>query len=199
MFEASVPLTPKGGGGICITADALNKADILLSTTDAATSHVIRAGTASVVSHAKLYIGHNDVIEAIGEGVVRRSLAAAMAHDTLTVAYRNPRMTQLHADRIVDFVTKQVGHPYSTKGAARAPTALCRFISTGEGFFCSQLVVEAYMRAGIPLTKMPSTCITPGGLVEIAEKDFQYVGHLKGELTHFPILGAADAQEPAYG
>ncbi len=47
-----IPLTPVGGGGLCLSDVGMNPADIIVSTTHAATSGVIRADTGSSVSHA---------------------------------------------------------------------------------------------------------------------------------------------------
>lgn len=58
-----------------ISASTLRPADIIVSTTDAAVSAVIRAGSGSSVSHSMLYIGGGSVVEAVEAGVVRRPLA----------------------------------------------------------------------------------------------------------------------------
>lgn len=93
-FEKPIALTPAGGGGCCIGDAALRPADIIVSTTGAAVSGVIRVGTGSPVSHAALYAGNGEVIEAIGQGVVQRGLDKALADDLLAVAYRAPHMTR---------------------------------------------------------------------------------------------------------
>ncbi len=56
------------------------------------------------------------------------------------------------------------------------------------GFHCSQLVLEAYRRGGLPLTTTPSSCMTPDNLVEIASHRLTYVGHLKGSFSLFPVF-----------
>ena len=68
-----------------ITQAEMQPADIIVSTGSGAVSAVIRTGSLSPYSHAALYIGNGEVIEAIGEGVVRQSLANALSDDTLAV------------------------------------------------------------------------------------------------------------------
>lgn len=58
LLEKPISLTPAGGGGMCIGPEALQAADIIVSTTRAAVSGVIRFGTNSTVSHAALYAGN---------------------------------------------------------------------------------------------------------------------------------------------
>src|SRR6476620_6347967 len=56
-----IPLDP-GIGGMSIGVDALQPADIIVSTARHAVSYAIRAGTLSAVSHAMLYVGDGRVI-----------------------------------------------------------------------------------------------------------------------------------------
>ena len=118
ILEKPIALDPKTGGGCCIADSALESADIIVSTTRARVSGVIRTGTLSTVSHAALYIGKGEVVEAIGAGVVRRGLTVALADDALAVAYRSPQMTPATARLIVHFAVSQLGKPYSIRGAA---------------------------------------------------------------------------------
>jgi len=103
LLEKPIALTPAAGGGLCIGPDALQAADIIVSTTRAAVSGVIRVGTNASVSHAALYVGDGYVIEAIGAGVTRHKLDAAVADDALAVAYRSPNITEEKSDRIIEF------------------------------------------------------------------------------------------------
>ena len=57
-----------------------------------------------------------------------------------------------------------------------------------DRFFCSQYVLEAYRRAGLPLTDADPRLASPGDLLHMREGDvpsvrihqaLQYVGHLK--------------------
>jgi cell wall-associated NlpC family hydrolase len=188
-FQAPIALDP-GVGGRSISETALQPADIIVSTTKAAISGVIRVGTLSVTSHTALYAGSGSVIEAIGQGVVSRSTADSVADDALAVAYRSPRMTPAIAANILAFASKQIGLPYSVGGALLANGSLCGFIGGPKPgkFFCSQLVIMSYAQGGLPLTTATASCVTPQDLVDIATNELTYVGHLKGNTSWLPIF-----------
>ena len=82
-----------------------------MSTTSGFISDVIRVVTYSTVSHAALYAGNGEVIEAITPGVVLRTLEQALADDALAVAYRSPDMTPAIANKIVRYTSSQIGTP----------------------------------------------------------------------------------------
>ena len=188
VFGKTIALDP-GPGGRSIGGSALMAADIIVSTTRAAISGAIRVATFSVVSHAALYAGDQKVIEAIGEGVVDHSLDDAMREDVLAVAYRSPAITPSIAAAIVAFAREQarLRKPYSVAGVVMSTDPiLCRIGGPRTaGFFCSQLVLEAYKRGGLPLTTKPPSCMSPDDVAEIAAHRLTYVGHLKGNLTRF--------------
>jgi cell wall-associated NlpC family hydrolase len=188
-LQAPIALDP-GVGGCSISDTALQPADIIVSTTSATVSGVIRVGTHSVVSHAALYAGSGSVIEAIGAGVVSRAIDASLADDVLAVAYRSPKMTAAIAAKIVAFASKQIGTAYSVAGAVMSSDPLaCRIAGPRPStFFCSQLVIEAYRVGGLPLTTSPAQCVTPQDVVDIATRDLTYVGHLKGNTSWFPMI-----------
>ena len=185
VIPRTIPLDP-GRGGRSIGIDALALADIIVSTTTATVSGVIRVGTSSEVSHAALYAGDPGVIEAIGSGVVIRPLSIALADDVLAVVYRDPDVDASTGQVILNYASRYLGQPYSVRGAIGSALIPCRLNSRGSGFFCSQLVIQAYSEAGVPLTSLASQCITPHDIVGIV--GLQYVGHLKGEISRFPVL-----------
>jgi cell wall-associated NlpC family hydrolase len=191
-----IPLTPTSGGGMCIADSALQPADIIVSAGIGAVSTAIRYGTASDVSHAALYIGDGEVIEAIGPGVMERPLNKSLDDHSLAVAYRARGMTPSAAAMIVHFAEKWKGKKYDTVGAAAAgarnpfvcvvvmgiaPCAAARAgkFKSSDKFYCSQLVLEAYRRAGVSfITQDPNTS-QPEDMVTAYSKDkLLYVGHL---------------------
>jgi len=198
----AIPLDP-GIGGRSIATEALQTADIVVSTTAAAVSWVIRTGTLSSVSHAALYIGGGQMVEAIGEGVVLRPIEVSLGDDTLAVAYRFPNITDDQALRVRDFVGMNLGKPYSVPLAAgaglsygirnskivRGYVCLRAGICTdaqiptpvaNDRFFCSQLVVAAYAHAGVPLVNIPPSHVAPADVPDLwMRKVLLYVGHLK--------------------
>ena len=191
-----IPLTPTSGGGMCIADSALQPADIIVSAGIGAVSTAIRYGTASDVSHAALYIGDGEVIEAIGPGVMERPLNKSLDDHSLAVAYRARGMTPSAAAMIVHFAEKWKRKKYDTAGAAAAgarnpfvcvvvmgiaPCAAARAgkFKSSDKFYCSQLVLEAYRRAGVSfITQDPNTS-QPEDMVTAYSKDkLLYVGHL---------------------
>jgi uncharacterized protein YycO len=185
-----IALTPPKGGGLCLDVAALQPGDIVVSTTAGAVSTVIRLGTGSPVSHAALYVGGSEVVEALEAGVTRWSLSAALADDALAVVYRSAEATPAIAARIAAYAIAQVGQKYNAAAALVSSQKLvCMISKPAVGtFFCSQLVLEAYKQAGLPLTSLPSHCITPADTVAIATHKLKYIGHLKGRPAWLPVL-----------
>lgn len=191
MFNIQKPIAlDPGAAGCCIDSDALNIADIVVSTTDAATSTGIRLGTASVVSHAALYAGEGFVLEAIGTGVVRRKLSLSLADDKLAVAYRAPNLPDETAKAIIHYAESKVGTRYSVAGAVLSSSPiLCRVLGPRPtSFFCSQFVITAYANGGRSLTDVPAQCVNPDDVVTIAKSSLIYVGHLLGNPAWFPRI-----------
>ncbi|HJQ31286.1 MAG TPA: papain-like cysteine protease family protein, partial [Pyrinomonadaceae bacterium] len=203
-FSTDIPLDP-GTGGRSIGLDALEPGDIILSTTNAGISRAIRAMTGSAVSHAMIYTGDGgQVVEAVGDGVIFRPLAQAIADATVAVAFRHPNITSDQALLVRDFVGQQIGKSYNYWGIVRQARfqidrAYCRLLSgdaraecenfvgrvwlgtaDNETFFCSQLVLAAYEAAGLPLTSNPPNWGSPDDLAQLRLSNrLNYVGHLK--------------------
>jgi len=181
----------------------LKTADILLSTGDATVSAVIRAGTASRFSHAALYAGNNEIIESIGQGVVRQPLARAISDDTLVAVYRRIQMSEQQGNQVVRYAAMQIGKPYDQAGAvgaaASSPTGFALIVFggpfgqsiTGAGlgadimnrlnpersFFCSELVALAFDHAGVSLGRGAASS-TPADIS--SAHVLNQVGYLKG-------------------
>ena len=191
-------------GSVCIADAALQPADIILSTTTAAASTVIRADTMSLVSHAALYLGNSQVIEAVESGVVLRSTAEALADDSAAIALRVKDLTAAQATSVIANAQSQLGKKYNVGGAVNAgsrpgsPTLgsglrqLLLLFSFGvsetaiglstnyNGVWCSQLVLDAFWKAGVPIATVPSLS-TPQDIVTayVYSEQLTYVGHLK--------------------
>lgn len=177
----------------------LQLADILLSTGSAAASVVIRAGTVSRYSHAALYIGNGQIIEAIGHGVTRQGIRDAMADDTLVSVYRRIQMSQGQAQQVVRYARQHVGKDYDYAGAAGAgitsPSGfvfglfLSPIVVVGgvaadlynranpeASFYCSELVALAFESANVSLGSGAASS-TPADLSR--SHVLNYVGDLK--------------------
>lgn len=201
-------------GLLTIDARALAPGDILLSAANGVTSVGIRLLTLSVVSHASLYVGEGQVAEAVGDGIRRRRVPELLEEEATVVAFRHPGVRGEHVGHMQAFVAETVGQKYNYVGVLlHAPFSIERrlcelpltpsvvrdFCLQGVGaiqlglgrsdrFFCSQFVLEAYRRAGLPLTTADPRLLSPADLLHMREGDVPsvhshqallYVGHLK--------------------
>ncbi len=185
-----------------ISISSLKPADILLSTGSGAVSNVIRKGTGSRFSHAALYIGNGNIIEAIGTGVVNQSLKSAMSDDTLVVVFRHKTISPSQAATAISYARKQVGKKYDASGAASSASGSPVVIAVGfimgpigtvlttglsaagaynainsEGsFYCSELVAHAFAKANCPIGPSKSS-ITPKAVSNSSK--LTLIGNLK--------------------
>jgi hypothetical protein len=192
----------------------LQAGDIILSAASGINSAAIQLLTLAPVSHACLYVGDLQVAEAVGEGVRLRAVARLVQEEATVVAFRHPGIRPEHVARMQAFVAETVGHKYNYVGVMlQAPFSierrLCELplmpplvrdlcvrgigaVQLGLGpkdrFFCSQFVLEAYRRAGLPLTSASPRLLSPADLLHMREGDVPsvrshqtllYVGHLK--------------------
>ncbi len=203
-----IPLSP-AVGGMSLDHNALEIGDIIVSTTTEAPSIAIRR-IGSSVSHVMLYVGGGMVVEAIGEGVVNRTLTEALAHSYVGVAFRHPAITTDQGLLIRDYVGQRLGSAYDYDLiVAHARFQLGRLIcdqlpeaqrgrcmslvgpvDIGRGndgrFICSSLVAEAFQSAGLPLLPIPARATNPGDIALSA--NLIYLGHVKYD----PPAGLAD-------
>ena len=207
-----------GNGGIAIGGDALMPGDIVLSAAPNVGSAGVRLMTLSPVSHASLYIGDRQIAEAVTHGIQLRGVPALLEEESTVVAFRHPAVTPDHVRRMRKFVDESIGRKYDYVGIMlQAPFSIDRrmcevplmpaplrdFCVQGLGavhlgafrndcFFCSEFVLEAYRRAGLPLTDADPRLLSPADLLHMREGDvpsvrthqaLRYVGHLKIERT----------------
>lgn len=189
-------LDPANGGRL-ITDTALQPGDILLSSTNGITSAGIRLITLAPVSHASLYIGNQEIVEAVGSGVRRRSLTETLDEEAVVVAFRHPQLQSVQAEKIRSFALEKVGKPYDHLGIVlQAPFSLERRLcelplmpdvlrnaclqgiaaiqlgtANNDRFFCSQFVLESYRRAELPITDADPRWISPADILHMREGD----------------------------
>jgi cell wall-associated NlpC family hydrolase len=206
-------LNPRNGGQL-VSANQLKVGDIILSSDNGLNSVAVRLWTLSSVSHASIYMGDNQIIEAVGEGVRLRSIPALLNEEATIVAVRHPNLSVANSAALQAFAKEQVGKKYNYTGILlQAPFSLERRVcelplvpelvrdycvrgvaaiqlglSNNDNFFCSQLVLEAYQKAGIPLTNADPRLFNPADLLYMRDGDvssvkikqsLQYLGHLK--------------------
>ncbi len=108
----------------------LRPADIVVSTTGAGVSGAIRTGTGSSVSHAMIYVGNQFVVEAISAGVVKRTIALALADANLAIALRRRHLTDAQRTAAIQQAERFAaqGLPYDEIGAVGSGA-----VATGRG------------------------------------------------------------------
>lgn len=206
-------LNPRNGGQL-VESHVLRPGDILLSAANGIASAGIRLLTLAPVSHASLYIGDGQVIEAVGKGVRQRTIEEVLGEEDVVVAFRHPHSQAMHHEKLRAFALEKVGRPYDHVGIVlQAPFALERRLCElpllpdlvrnaclqgiaaiqlgtydNDRFFCSQLVLESYRQAGLPITDANPRWVTPADILHMREGDvpsirthqaLSYVGHLK--------------------
>ncbi|MDO4696666.1 MAG: hypothetical protein Q4A49_03940 [Neisseria sp.] len=200
----------------------LQAGDILLSAGAGVSSAGLRLFGNSAVSHAFLYLGRGEIAEAVGSGVRIIPLREALRETTLSVAFRRQGVQAEHIEKMRAFARQEQGGGYNYFGVAKqapysvtrlacelpvVPRYLRRFCLSslamiqitpfsGERFFCSQFVIEAFNRAGLPLTDTPPEWVSPADMLHMREGDvasvlpvsrLQYVGHLQCRVTPWNI------------
>jgi Permuted papain-like amidase enzyme, YaeF/YiiX, C92 family len=137
---------------------ALLRGDIILTTTTAAVSKAIRWRTKSDISHAMISVQHGSVIDATSEGVHARNTQRLFFEDgcALHVLRLKADLTPEQADQVCLFVRGRIGSEYSTREAVRS--AIGGSDQWTRKQFCSRLVAQAYVSAGIRLVDDPNYC-----------------------------------------
>lgn len=194
--QQRLALTP-GNGGQQISTDDLRAGDIVISSTHSIVSMGVRLITVAPVSHAALYLGDDQFVEAVGAGVRLRSTQEYMDGESTIVAFRHPGVGEEHIAALNAFARQHAGKKYNTAGIVlQAPFSIGRqycelplipslvrdycirglaAIQLGavknDRFFCSQFVLEAYRHAKLPLTTADPRLISPADLLHMREGD----------------------------
>lgn len=201
-------------GMIKIGEQDLQAGDILFSSEACVQSLGIRLFSNAAVSHVFLYLGDGEIAEAVGAGVRIRRLGEALKESNLTAAFRRPDLTEENIAALRDFARQQNGRRYNFLGIVKQvpyslarnacelpviPRRIRRFcLNTmaavmipsfgNRRFFCSQFVIEAFNRAGKPLTSKSPEWLDPADILHMREGDvatftpkarLNYVGHLQ--------------------
>lgn len=183
-------------------------ADIILTSrsfADSKVSGIIKVGTLSPYSHAMLYAGNGLMVEAIGEGIVTRVVAEAIAGCDKRTVYRHSGATPDKQQRIIAFAMTKLGGKYAMPGVLSgsglavvgyAPVALplmlgrtltnaaMEAMGKKRSYFCSELVTDAYLSVGLALGiygRTPSL-MNPGDIGEYSDRNpttLQKMGELE--------------------
>ncbi|MDR2188449.1 MAG: YaeF family permuted papain-like enzyme [Azonexus sp.] len=194
-----------GNGGNLITAEALQAGDILLTSANSLPSISIQVGTFAPVSHAILYLGDGQVVEAVASGVRTRTLEQVIEEERMVVAFRVPGVESAHVERLRTWSLAQVGTRYNVIGVVLSapfvlnrrlcelplvPTPVRSFCVTGlariqlgvsrnDRFFCSQFIIAAYNHAELPITRADPRWISPADLLHMRENDVPSIAATK--------------------
>jgi cell wall-associated NlpC family hydrolase len=146
--------------------DALQTGDLILSSDNSIQSATIRRATGSSYSHAMLYIGDGEVIDVTEDGVHVKPVHRAISGKTTSaVVLRHEHINPVRAMEVASIARSHVGAAYDWGGALVSPShELCGTIGSAERFFCSELIIDAFGRAGMALTGKSPACSTPGDI-----------------------------------
>ena len=222
------PDTPPAAQLIRVSAADLQPGDILLTSMPGAIGASIELLTVSPVSHAAIYLGDGRIAEALRPAVRTRTLETVMLEESEALVLRYPDLTEAQAKRIVRYAQDRMGDRFNYVGVTlqipvvlgrracelplvpgvvrdaciRTLGALNPLASSDERLFCSQLVLEAYRQAGVPLLEADASLVNPADILHMREGDvpsfritvpLQYVGHLKNlrkPLERAPLMAA---------
>ena len=193
----------------------LRPGDILLSAGKGVVAASVQLVTLAPVSHAALYVGEGVVVEAVRPEVHVRRIEDVVAEERLVLVLRHPDLTPEQAKAVSDYALQKTGTGFNFLGVTlHVPLALSRracelplvpspirdacirsfgviqYAAAGERLFCSQLVLEAYRQAELPITAAGPRLISPADILHMREGDvssvkvhkpLQFVGHLKFE------------------
>jgi uncharacterized protein YycO len=197
-----------------LAAEDLRPGDILLTSEDTLRSAGIQLMTFAPVSHAAVYVGGGEVVEALGGGVRTRTIAGLLEEETVILALRVPDLSVAQAEAVRTAALRNVGRRFNYAGVAfnlpftfsrrlcelpMMPTAardLCirgvgaihHLATSRQSYFCSQLVLQSYLQAGVPITDADPRLLSPADILHMREGDvasvriarpLRYLGHLK--------------------
>lgn len=203
-----------GSTDVPLGPDDLRPGDILLTSVPTLRSAAIQLMTLAPVSHVAVYIGDGEVVEAVMPRVRVRRLDELLAEESVALAFRHPDLDSEQAQKIRAYALQQVGSGFNYLGISlHVPFGLIRKVcelplvpsavrdacirtvgsvfhvaTSKEQLFCSQLVLQAYRHAGIPITSADPRLITPADILHMREGDvssvaihkpLRQVGHLK--------------------
>jgi len=216
-------IAPETEDALMAPAD-LRPGDIILTSEATLRSAGIRLMTFAPVSHAAVYVGNGQVVEAIGSGVRVRTLRKLLEEESIALALRYPELTDLQAKSVRTVALEKVGRNFNYVGMAmyvpftinrrlcelpmmpatarnwclRGIGGVHHLVTSKRALFCSQLVLQSYRQAGVPITDADPRLISPADILHMREGDvpsfrvkrpLHFVGHLKYEVAAAVPLG----------
>jgi cell wall-associated NlpC family hydrolase len=188
-----------GARGQFVATIDLRPGDILLEASGGAKAGTIGFFTGSDYSHAAIYTGNGQLVEAIGSGVRQTSVTNYLNDDAIqrVMVLRVPGLSEADEARLAAFAERQVGKSYNTDGAAALPGRDWVKVQTfglvdpraiagnaeRPDYYCSELVTAAYQSIGRPLFQSMEQ--SPGDLANLYQlHEAQVVGNLYDAANH---------------
>jgi hypothetical protein len=188
-----------------VGTDEIEPGDILLSADATFVSASIRAMTFAPVSHAAVYIGEGQLVDAMRWGVRVRDLHDLLEESAVVLVLRYPQLTGKQAAAISEYATNRSGARFNFFGVTlHIPFSLVRRVcelplvssvvrdacirgvgvlnhlaASESRVFCSQLVLLAYRHAGVSVTGADPRLISPADLLHMREGDVPSVSVAK--------------------
>jgi len=177
--------------------DEMKPGDILLTADPTFVSVSIRAMTFAPVSHAAVYIGDGQLVDAMRPGVRVRELHELLDEAAVVLVLRYPELTPEQAVGIREYAVNRAGAGFNFLGITlNAPFSLIRRLcelplvspvlrdacirsvgvlnhlaASENRVFCSQLVLLAYRHAGVNVTAADPRLISPADILHMREGD----------------------------
>lgn len=147
-----------------INIEILQQGDIVLTTSAAKVSELIRKATRSDISHAMICVAYASVMDSTGEGVQARNIQRLFYEEECAIYILRSKtpLSPIELDDVVNYARASTGTSYTRKEAAKSIAP----VIAGKGGakqFCSRMVARAYASAGIKLVKNTDFC-TPDDL-----------------------------------
>lgn len=149
---------------ITFKTEALEPADVILSTQAEKRSSWIRFATKSPYSHAMLYTG-NTIVHAVGRGVWTINPQRLQYAAGEVAVFRFTGLSSTVAETICDNAHEKAGSRYSTWEAVLSTfLRLSGVDALGQDQYCSRLIAKSFAEGQIRLVKNPNHCF-PSDLV----------------------------------
>lgn len=184
-----------------VEPEFLEPGDILLSSERSVISVGIRLMTFAPVSHAAVYVGDSQIVDAMRQGVRARELAEFLEEAAVVLVLRHPELSAEQAAVITEYSVNKSGAGFNFLGIAlhvpfsiarrvcelplvhaairdaciRTFGVLHRLAASESRFFCSQLVLQAYRHAGVLVTHADPRLISPADILHMREDDVSSV------------------------
>jgi hypothetical protein len=199
-----------------VDPEFLEPGDILLSAEPTAVSAGIRLLTIAPVSHAAVYVGDGQLVDAMRWGVRVRELNELLEEAAFVLVLRYPELTAERAAVITKYSVNMAGAGFSFLGITlQVPFSIARRVcepvvaalrdacirslgvvqrlAASDRVFCSQLVLQAYRHAGVLLTEADPRLISPADILHMREGDVSSLS-IEMPLRYVGHLKSAPAQ-----